>query len=152
MIPTATIRAALLRQLEASGLFKKVIAFSTADISEALENLRSHPDSLAVIVPSSDDWSHDLTEDDNTPLRAEVRNKFEILVSSRELSARTDGALDCVTLKDQTAAALLWAALGIPGLLCLPLSAEPMLIEFDERRGREAWKITLEIRQQIFAN
>lgn len=151
MIPTATIRAALLRQLEASGLFKKVIAFSTADISEALENLRSHPDSLAVIVPSSDDWSHDLTEDDNTPLRAEVRNKFEILVSSRELSARTDGSPDCVALKDETASALIWSYLGVPNLICLPLSAEPMIIEFDERRGREAWKITLETRYRIFS-
>lgn len=152
MIKTSEIRSALETFITATGLVEKVKTFNVADLSAALEKLRSAGDSLAVIVPSRDGWTHTMAlEDENLPARAEVRNELEILLTARDLRHGDDGAETTVDLKDHLCAALLWSDLAVPGLLCLPLEAEPMVIELDERRGREAWKITLEVRQQILS-
>lgn len=150
MITTRQIRSALTAALVATGEVEAVMALPVADLSAALEHLRDSPESLAVIVPSQDSWSHQMADEDgNLPAHAEQRNEFEILVTARDLARGQDGAAEAVDLKDALTAALLWADLGIPGLLCLPLTAEPMVIEITERRGREAWKITLETRTQL---
>lgn len=150
MISTSQIREALLAALTATELFEKVAAFNVADISAGLEKLRDSADSLALIVPSRDEWIHTMAlEDENFPARAECRNDFEILVTARDLRHGDDGALSTVQLKDNLCMLLLWQDLSIPGLICLPIDSEPMVIERDERRGREAWKITLQIRQTL---
>lgn len=150
MIPTKQIRQALVTFLLASGLFEKVMAHSDADLGAALEHLRDSPDSLAVIVPGEDTFTHKITEGFDTPEHCEVRNTFELLITSRNPDMREGDSGDtCTDLKDATCAALLWEDLSIPQLLCYPLRSEPMIIEIDERRGREAWKITLECRTTL---
>lgn len=146
MIPTKQIREALAAHLESLGTFEKVMTHSETDLTAALEHLRDSPDSLAVIVPGDDTFIHQITEGYNTPEFCETRNQFELLIAARELDMRSDGVPNVVDLKDSTCAALLWENLSIPGLISLPLRAEPIVIEIDERRGREAWKITLECR------
>lgn len=150
MLTTATLRRALLTSLEMSGLCERVVPFQVADLGEALEALRDSPDSLAIIVPSRDTLSHEMAiEEDNLPARAEIRSEFELLLTTRDLRHGEDGAPDCVALKDAVLERLLWSNLGVPGLLCLPLATEPMVIERDNKRGREAWKLTLELRQHL---
>ena len=85
------------------------------------------------------------------PLRTEVINTFELLISDRSLDMRQDGVETAVAFKDQVLARLLWDNLSIPELICMPLSCEPMIVTFDDRNsaGREAWKITLELRHAI---
>ncbi len=148
MIPTLTIRDALVANLTASTLFEKVISHKTANLGEALEHLRDSPDSLAVVVPGEDKFFHDFIPGTNFPVRAECRNIIELLVSDRELDMREDGAPDCLTFKDAVLERLLYADLATPDLLCLPMLCEPMIVTFEEKNsaGREAWKITLEIR------
>jgi len=149
MIPTRTIRDALVATLEASALFEKVIPFSEADLGAALSNIRDSPDSLCVVVPGEDTFLHTLTEGINEPEFSEIRNRFELLLTARELDQREDGQAGATDLKDATCQALLWDDLSIPGLICLPLSSEPVIVEIDEKRGREAWKVTLECRYQV---
>lgn len=150
MISTHEIRTALVAAITGTGLFEAVMSHNVADLSDALETLRDSPDALAVIVPSRDAWTHQMAiEDENLPARAELRNEFEILITSRDLKHGDDGDLDCVALKDQLAAALCWSDLGLTAAICLPLESEPMVIERDHQRGREAWKLTLEIRQPL---
>lgn len=146
MIPTKQIREALASKLESLGTFEKVMTHSETNLTAALEHLRDSPDSLAVIVPGEDSFLHQITEGYNSPEFCETRNQFELLISARSLDMRSDGVPDAVDLKDSTTAALLWENLSIPGLITLPLRAEPLVIEIDGRRGREAWKITLECR------
>ena len=147
MIKTKQIRDALLARLVAAGLFEKVMSHSDADLGAALEHLRDSPESLAVIVPGEDTLIHEITPGVNEPEWSEIRNGFELLVTSRNADMREGGNGDCADLKDDTVEALLWDNLSVPGLICLPLRSEPMIIETDDKRGREAWKITLEIRQ-----
>lgn len=151
MIPTKSIREAIFGHIERSGLVDSVTRFNKVDLSAALEFLRDSSDSAAIIVPSRDSWEHQIMEGDNLPLAAEQRNEFEILVTKRDLRHGDDGEETCVQLKDQLCESLIWSDLGVPGLLCLPLETEPMVIAIDERRGREAWKITVEIRQLILS-
>lgn len=151
MIRNKSIREALVAVLQSSGLFETVIAFQAADLNAALETLRDSPDSVAIVVPSRNSWEHQMiVEEENIPVRAESRAEFEILVTLRELAHGGDGAAATVDLMDDLSARLLWSDLAVPGLRCLPQSAEPMVIEIDENRGREAWKLTAEIRQSIF--
>ena len=62
---------------------------------------------------------------------------------------REDGAAASLNFKDAVTIALLWNDLSIPGLLCMPLLCEPLVIQFEGKQGREAWKITLEMRHEI---
>ncbi|MEO5915563.1 MAG: hypothetical protein ABIS50_15120 [Luteolibacter sp.] len=149
MIPTRTIRDALLADLNGSGIFEKVMAHKDADLGAALEHLRDYPSSIAVVVPGEDKFEHTYEPGTNTPIRTECRNGFELLVSARELDMREDGAVDSLTFKDQVLDRVLWSTLGVPNLVCMPLQCEPMIITFEDARntkGREAWKITLEMR------
>ncbi len=146
MIPTKQIRTALEAALTASGLFEKVIPHSEADLGAALTHIRDSPESLAVIVPGEDNFLHTLTEGINEPEFSEIRNQFELLITARAIDGREDGVPDCVDLKDSTTELLLWNNLSVPGLICLPLAATPLIVEIDENSGREAWKITLECR------
>lgn len=149
MIPTSDIRTALHGAIEATGVFEEVRVFAEADLGNALDNIRHHQASLCIVAPGEDEWTHDLLAD-NTPVHAEVRNRFELLVTARELDAREEGVLACVDLKDQLCEALLWSNLGIPVLVALPQSAELLILtDDDQRRGREAWRITLEVRQHL---
>jgi hypothetical protein len=148
MIPTKQIREALAATLTASELFERVMTHSDADLGAALTHLRDSPESLAVIVPGEDTFLHEITPGFNAPEFSEIRNQFELLITSRSLDGREDGVPDTVDLKDATTELLLWDSLSIPGLITLPLKSEPMIIETDDQRGREAWKITLEIRQR----
>jgi hypothetical protein len=151
MKSTTLILQALAAAITATGLFASVSTYPVADIAEAIESARSSDDSMAVIVPAADSWSHTMAdEDDNLPARAECRNTFEVMVTARDLRHGAAGAPDALALKDNLAHMLLWSDLGVPGLLCLPLEAEPVILERDGRRGREAWKLTFEIRRQIF--
>jgi hypothetical protein len=146
MIPTKQIRTALAAALTASGLFESVIVHSEADLGAALTHIRDNPASLAVIVPGEDNFLHTLTDGINQPEFSEIRNQFELLITARALDGREDGVPDCVDLKDSTTELLLWSDLSVPGLICLPLKSEPLIVEIDENSGREAWKITLECR------
>jgi hypothetical protein len=152
MIPTLQIRTALLANLTASGRFEKVMAHSTTNLGEALEHLRDSPDSIAVVIPGEDKFEHTFEPGWNTPVRAEIRNTFELLISDRELDMRETGVDDSLTFKDQIVARLMWDDLSTPGLICLPVLVEPVIITTgDERntKGREAWKITLEMRSTL---
>ena len=162
MISTAVIRALLIDAITATGLFEQVAGHARADLTEALETLRQHQASLAIIAPGEDEWLHETLPDDNSPLRAECRNRFEVLITARELDMDEDGVPGCVDLKDRLCEALLWAPIGpVPGAdgpaqaILLPISAEPMILteedhrRDDHRRGREAWRVTLEARQTI---
>lgn len=146
MIATKTIRSALEAALRTSGLFEKVIVHSEADLGAALTHIRDSPESLAVIVPGEDTFLHTLTEGINEPEFSEIRCQLELLITARALDGREDGVPDCVDLKDSTTELLLWSNLSIPGLICLPLKSEPLIVEIDENSGRETWKITLECR------
>ena len=151
MISTTRIQTALVAAITATGLFARVTTHPVADLADALEAARASDDATAVIVPAADAWSHVMAdEDDNIPGRSECRNTFEVLATARDLRHGRAGAPDALALKDHLTEMLIWKDLGIPGLLCLPLEAEPIILEGDGRRGREAWKITFEIRQQLF--
>lgn len=150
MITTAAIRAALEETIRASGIFEQVSTTAQADLSDVLDTLRRHQVSLAIIAPGEDEWIHQTLPDSNMPLHAEVRNRFEILVTARDLEMGQAGVASAVDLKDQLCEALLWQTLGLPELLILPLTAEPMILEADgHRRGREAWRVTIETRQAL---
>lgn len=149
MIPTSDIRAALHARIVELGLFEEVRVFSEADLANALDHIRHHQASLCLIAPGEDEWLHELL-DDNTPIHAEVRNRFELLVTAKDLDAREDGVPSCVDLKDQLCDELLWNSLGIAQLIALPQSAELVIVtDDDHRRGREAWQITLETRYRL---
>lgn len=149
MISTATISAALLEAILATGQFDKAVTYPVNDLMAAMETARSSGDAMAVVVAGPDEWDHKLLEDDNIPLRSECRNTFEVLVTARDLRHGTDGAPNAMALKDALYDALLWDDLGNSALVCLPQGAEPIVIEKEGSRGREAWKVTLEIRQRI---
>lgn len=146
MVPTLQIRQALLATLQATGLLEKVIAHSDSDLGAALEHLRDTPSALAVIVPGADAFTHEFIPGTNEPIHTEVTNDFDILITGRLLEMGETGADAALTLKDTLTAALLWANLGIPHIVCLPSACEPLAIQFDGGRGREAWKLTLTVR------
>lgn len=128
-------------------LFESVAARSTADLEDALEDLRDTPDTMAVVVPGEDEWIHEVLPD-SFCVRSESRNRFELLVAARDLDMGADGVDLAAAVKDHVTDSLLWSDLGIEGLLLLPLSAQPVLLERDGRvRGRECWRITLEARR-----
>jgi hypothetical protein len=151
MIPTLTIRDALVDKLKGSELFESVISHSDADLNAALEHLRDSPSSIAVVVPGEDRFEHEFYPGTNQPLRTEVKNGFELLISARDLSMREDGVQDSLSFKDQVTALLLWDDLSVENLICMPMLCEPMILTFGEQntKGREAWKITLEMRHFI---
>ncbi len=151
MIPTLAIRDALIEKLKSYAPLETVIAHSDTDLGAALEHLRAAPNSLAVVVPGEDLFEHEFIPGTNIPQRTEIKNLFEVLISDRELSMRQDGAPGSLTFKDSVVALLLWDTLGVTGLICMPIHCEPMIVTFDEKntKGREAWKITLEMRHTI---
>lgn len=149
MISTATISAALQAAILATGLFDKAVTHPISDLAGAMETARTSGDAMAVVVAGPDEWTHVVDEEDNTPIRSECRNTFEVLVTARDLRHGTDGVPNATELKDALHEALLWDDLGNSELVCLPQGAEPIVIEKDGSRGREAWKMTFEIRQQI---
>lgn len=151
MIRTKAIREALIESLKQSGLFESVTAFNVIDLSQALQTLRDSPDSMAMVVPARTTYDHEVIAemDESMPIRCESRAEFEILLTLRDLSHGDGGALECVDIMDDLSESLIWSNLGVPGLLCLPQNTEPFVIEIDDRRGREAWKLQVEIVQQI---
>jgi len=149
MHTTLELRSALVATLAATGLFETVHPLPWADLPQALETLRDSPDSLALVIPSSETWEHTFAiEDENLPAKAEARQRFEIIATTRDLEHGDQGDDLTLALKDNLLPHLAWSNLGTHGLIALPLESEPILLERDNRRGREAWKITLEIRQQ----
>lgn len=149
MISSATIQAALFANLADSGLFERVITALDADLESALDNLRDSPVSLAVITPGADTITHDLMDGTNQPLVSKIRSRCEIIIATRRLDMAPTGDPAILTLKDSVLARLLWDSLGVPGLLCLPAFCEPIVLQFADGTGREAWKLTLDLRQLI---
>ena len=80
-------------------------------------------------------------------MHSEIRSTFELLVSGRSLDMRETGDPGTLALKDSTLLSLFWASLGLPDLIVLPTACDPVAIEFPDGKGREAWKITLSLRQ-----
>lgn len=150
MIPTLTIQTALAANLRESLLVDAVSTHTDPDLGKALEALRDAPDSLVVIVPGADTIKHDLTPGSNSPEYAELSSAFELLITSRDLAMGPSGDPAALDLKDAIIARLMWDSLGIDGLLCLPALCDPFTVVFDNGRGREAWKLSLVIRQLIF--
>ena len=149
MVPTLQIRQALLATLQATGLLEKVIAHSDSDLGAALEHLRDEPSALAVIVPGADQFTHEFIPGTNEPIYTEVQNDFEVLITARQLEMSQSGADASLTLKDAVVAKLLWSNLGIPDIVCMPSTCEPLALQFDGGRGREAWKLTLTVRHLL---
>ena len=147
MITTLKIIAALQAVLEKSGLAERVELFNDPDVGKAIEALRDAPGSLAVIVPGADTIQHTLTPGFNFAEYAEISGEITLLITARDLAMQPGGNTDGITLKDAVMELLMWHTLAIPGLLCLPAATEPMVIVYDSGRGREAWKLSLVIRQ-----
>ena len=133
--------------LTGSHLFEKVMSHTDADLGAALSALRDHPASIAVAVPGPDEIQTTLMEGTNIPLFSEIRSAFTLIISGRQLDKRETGDPKTLALKDAVLSLLLCADLGIPDLVTLPSSCEPMAIEFENGKGREAWKLELELRQ-----
>lgn len=150
MVPTLQIQTALLATLRASGLLEKVMAHADADLGAALTHLRDHPGSLAVAVPGADTFEHQFEGDDPQPVRTELKCNFDLILSGRQLDKRETGDPRTLTLKDAVIELLLWNNLGIAGITCLPTICEPLAIEFENGKGREAWKLNLDFRQLIY--
>ena len=149
MISTLVIQAALLAKLTASGLFEKVMTHSDADLGAALTHLRDNPSSIAVIVPAADSFDHQFEGDDPRPVRSEWKCGFDILFSGRQLDKRETGDSKTLELKDAALNLLFWDDLGIDDLIVLPAACEPLAIEFENGKGREAWKLSADLRQFI---
>lgn len=149
MISTRAIQTALFTTLKASGLFEKVMSHADSDLGKAMEHLRDNPKSIAVIVPGADAFDHQFEGDDPQPVRGEWRCGFELLFSGRRLDKRETGDSATLDLKDAALNLLFYQNLGIPDLVTLPMSCEPMVIEFENGEGREAWKLSLDLRQTI---
>ncbi len=149
MISTLAIQDALADVLLASALADRVSTHKDPDLDKALEALRDAPSSLLVIVPGADTIVHQLTPGFNFAEQAEISSSFEVLITERDLAMSLSGDPDGITLKDAVIDLLMWHDLGITGLICLPTSCEPMNLQFSNGRGREAWKLTLTLRQLV---
>jgi hypothetical protein len=149
MISTTVIQAALIASLQESGLFESVISHSDSDLGASLAHLRDNPVSIAVIVPGSDEFTHTIDADSGQPLRTAIVGNFDILISGRQLDMRETGDPNTLPLKDRTVELLLWNTLSLPDLVCLPQLCEPMAVQFEDGRGREAWKLTLQTHQLV---
>jgi hypothetical protein len=149
MISTLTIQAALTAKLTASKLFEKVMTHSDSDLGAALAHLRDNPSSIAVIIPGADTFTHKFEDEDSTPVRAEWKCGFDILFSGRQLDKRETGDAKTLELKDAALNLLFWDDLDIEGLIVLPGTCEPLAIEFENGKGREAWKLSADLRQLI---
>lgn len=151
MISTTQIRDALAAKLKAANLFEKVMCHSDSNLGEALKHLRDNPSSIAVVVPGADKFDHKFDPDDegSAPVRAEWLCSFDILFSGRQLDKRETGDPKTLETKDDALNLLFWDDLGVEGLLVLPQTCEPLAIEFENGAGREAWKLTADLRQLI---
>lgn len=150
MILTSTIQAALQAALVTAALAEKVMTHADADLGAALAHLRDNPRSLIVIVPAADAVSTDFLDGTNIALRSEIRSGFELLISGRQLDKRETGDPKTLALKDAVLELLLWNPLGTAGtLITIPSSCEPLALEFDDGKAREAWKLSLEVRQIV---
>lgn len=146
MIPATTIHTALVRDLQATGLLDRVERAAQDDLTAALAGLRDSSETVAILIPTGEELDHQLLPDDNTPLRSEIKTRMSLLVTG-ENPARASNAGDDLPLKDLLLTRLLWADLSIPGLILLPLSTEPVRLEFDGGAARDAWRIDLEARE-----
>jgi hypothetical protein len=149
MISTTAIQSALKDKLKTSSLFEKVMVHSDSDLGAALSHLRDNPSSIAVIVPGADSFSHQFEDDEAPPVHAVWRCKFDIIISGRQLDKRETGDPKTLVLKDDTLNLLFWSDLDVEGLITLPEVCEPIAIEFENGKGREAWKLTVDLRQII---
>lgn len=149
MISTLQIQAALAAKLKAAGLFEKVMTHSDSDLGAALAHLRDNPKSIAVIIPGADVFDHVFEGDDRQPVRAEWKCGFDVLFSGRQLDNRETGDPKTLQLKDDALNLLFWDDLDVSGLITLPGTCEPLAIEFENGTGREAWKLSLDLRQTM---
>lgn len=149
MIPTTRILNALETHITNLGLFDRVARHHAADLAAALEALRDPAAKLCFIVPGTDTIEHKLMDDFNAPLRAEIRCEAQLLVSAQDAAYGPSGTGDVLPLKDHLISLLMWDNLGIPGLLALPQSCEPLRIEWDDAPARTAWQLTILLRHTI---
>lgn len=149
MIPTAHILTAMESHLIALGLFDRVGRHTAADLAEALEILRDPAAKVCFVVGGSDTIEHRLMEDYNAPMRAEIRSEVQLLISAQDATYSGSGTSEVLPLKDHLTALLMWDNLGVPGLICLPRTCEPLRIEWDDAPAATAWQLTCEIRQRI---
>lgn len=149
MIPTAHILAALETYITALGLFDRVSRHTAADLAEALELLRDPAAKVCILVAGPDTLEHRLMDDYNAPLRAEMRSEVQLLISAHDATYSGSGTAEVLPLKDHLLSLLMWETCGLPGLLCLPRSCEPLRIEWDDAPAAAAWQLTLDLRQTL---
>lgn len=152
MIDSNTISAALKAKLVASGLVRDVAIHDVADFDSALESLRAATSSLAVIVSTGEEVTHQLVSGLNFPMSAEIAGMYSVFVSARATNRKPeDAAATGLAVKDQILALLMWDDLGVAGLLVLPQSVDPVRIEIEgaPASGRTAWKLDILCRQQL---
>ncbi len=148
MIPTATIHAALEQKLRDTNLLDRVSRSAMDDLATALSALRDSSESHAILIPGPMEITHETLEDDNTPLRAEVRSSMSLILTGQNPERIPQGGED-MPMADDILHRLMWADLSIPGLLLFPLAVEPVRIEFDGGASRDAFRFDLEARYHI---
>ena len=141
------IHIALEKSLAATGLFDRITRAAQDDLEKALRDLRDNSEAHAILIPTGEEIIHELL-DDNTPLRAEIRSKMSLLITG-ENADRLPQAGEDLPVKDQLLQHLMWASLGNPNLIILPLATEPIRVEFDGGASRDAFRIDLEARQVL---
>lgn len=149
MTPTLVIVRAVEQTIRALGLFDRVEIVQPIDLDEALDSLRDPAPRICFVVPAADDIDHTTLPDLNIPMRAEVKSGVELLISHHDAAYSTAGSTDILPLKDHVLLALMWADLGITGLLALPEHAEPLRIEWADAPAIHAWKLRLQVRSLI---
>lgn len=149
MIPTTLILDALERTVSNTGLFDRVSRHHGADLVEALDALRDPAAKICFLVPGADAWEHTLLDDSHAPIRAILTCEVQLLISAHDASYAPSGTIEALPLKDHLQSLLCWENLGIPGLLTLPATCEPLRIEWDDAPARTAWQLTLTIRQLV---
>jgi hypothetical protein len=149
MLPTAHILDALENYLTGLGLFDRISRHHAADLAEALEILRDPATKVCFLVAGQDTIEHQLLDDYNAPLRAEIRSEVSLLISAQDATYTGSGTAEVLPLKDHILSLLMWDNCNLPGLLCLPRSCEPLRIEWDDAPAATAWQLTLDMRQTL---
>lgn len=149
MIPTLAILEAARATIEGLNAFDRVTIHPQADFATAFESLRDSSRKLCFLAPGSDSFENFVVETFNIFERSEMRSEVHIIASTQSPSYATTGDPDALTLKDNLIAALLAVNLGIPGLLVIPKTCEPLRLEWDDAPARFAWQLTLECRQTL---
>ncbi|MEG0334459.1 MAG: hypothetical protein RR607_08260 [Akkermansia sp.] len=144
---TQWMLAALKNEVESVDVTDRVITYSSARFEDALDSIRSAPDKVVFVIPGGLDLKHNVQA--GLAINIQMTRKATLLIAAGTPGNLCGDMQTATAMMDSIIAKILWNKLGDNQIICLPQSADPLEIRYEDAPGKMIWRLDIDIQSRF---